>query len=192
MNPIKSTIYLLITGVALSIFGWYYSNQHTTSLLDHHSLSSTVDTTITSLIVKQFNKEGLLANVMTTPLLEHLPQKKVHLIKSPYILINQKDQPAWEISSQRAKSFKGGQKIVFIRHVVVHQKTGYNTPESTLKTEEITYFPKEKKAVTDLFVTFEQPGNTMQSTGMNAYLDTKRVELLHGARGRYDPHQQHS
>ncbi|WP_196211486.1 LPS export ABC transporter periplasmic protein LptC, partial [Legionella pneumophila] len=34
---------------------------------------------------------------------------------------------------------------------------------------------------------FEQPGNIIQSTGMNAYLDEKRVELLHKARGSYDP-----
>ena len=52
----------------------------------------------------------------------------------------------------------------------MHQKPGEKTQESTLKTEEVTYFPKEKKATTILFVTFEQPGNIVQSKGMNAYL----------------------
>ncbi|MFO3150257.1 LPS export ABC transporter periplasmic protein LptC, partial [Legionella pneumophila serogroup 1] len=103
------------------------------------------------------------------------------------IIIKQDNQPAWEINSLRAKSFDGGKQITFIEQVVVHQNPGESTRESTLKTEEITYYPKEKKATTSLFVTFEQPGNIIQSTGMNAYLDEKRVELLHKARGSYDP-----
>jgi lipopolysaccharide export system protein LptC len=56
-----------------------------------------------------------------------------------------------------------------------------------LTTEKVTYYPKEKKATTNLFVTFEQSGNIIESTGMNAYLDEKRVELLHGAKGSYAP-----
>lgn len=71
--------------------------------------------------------------------------------------------------------------------MIVHQKSGSNNQESTFKTEEVTYFPKEKRATTELFVTFEQPGNIVESTGMNAYLDEKRVELLHGAKGSYVP-----
>ena len=99
----------------------------------------------------------------------------------PHIIVQQEKQPPWYISSQKATSFEGGTRIKFIGHVIVR------TQESTLKTEEITYFPKEKKASSTVLVTYEQPGNIIQSTGMNAYLDEKRVELLHKARGSYVP-----
>ncbi len=187
MNAVKQTIWLLFTLIILTVSGWYYVNMESITKLDGDTLSSTVDTTVSQLTVRQFNSEGLLTNLLTAPLMQHIPKGNIHLFQTPHIVIAQEDQPAWEIRSKKAKSLNGGQKIIFSKQVIVHQNPGSKTQESTLKTEEVTYFPKEKKATTDLFVTFEQPGNIVESTGMNAYLDEKRVELLHQARGSYAP-----
>lgn len=187
MNTTKQAIWLFLTLLILACSGWYYTHLNQTIKLNKKTLLNEVDTTISQLTVKQFNSEGILINLLTTPLVEHIPNNNLHLLKNPHIIIKQDNQPAWEINSLRAKSFDGGKQITFIEQVVVHQNPGESTQESTLRTEEITYYPKEKKATTSLFVTFEQPGNIIQSTGMNAYLDEKRVELLHKARGSYDP-----
>ena len=187
MNAIKQAMWLFLALALLTCSSWYLTNSKRHISLDNDVLSTTIDTTITQLTVSQFNNEGILINLLTTPLMEHIPKDDIHLLKTPHIIINQEDQPAWEINSLRAKSYDGGKRIKFIEQVVVHQNPGDKTQESTLKTEEVTYYPKEKKATTDLFVTFEQPGNIIQSTGMNAYLDEKRVELLHQARGSYEP-----
>lgn len=187
MNATKQAIWLLSTLIIIALSGWYYVDLETATKLDNEALSTTIDASISQLTVRQFNSEGLLTNLLTTPLMQHIPKEDIHLLQAPHIIIAQVDQPSWEIRSKKAKSFNGGQRIIFIKHVIVHQNPGEKTQESTLKTEEVTYFPKEKKATTDLFVTFEQPGNIIQSTGMNAYLDEKRVELLHQARGSYAP-----
>lgn len=187
MNIIKQSLWVLLTFLLLIGSGWYYSHMKPMIKLDNETLSTTVDTTVTQLSVKQFNETGGLANLLVTPLMEHIPKGNIHLLKTPRIVIGQIDQPAWEIHSLKAKSFEGGQRITFIDKVEVHQNAGKTNQESTLKTEEVTYYPKEKRATTDLFVTFEQPGNLVESTGMNAYLDEKRVELLHGAKGSYAP-----
>lgn len=187
MNSLKQTLWLLFTLLILAGSGWYYSNTASVSQLDNETLSSTIDATVTGLTVRQYNIEGTLINLLTTPLMEHIPKGDIHLLKTPHITIKQDNQPAWEINSIKAKSYEGGEKITFIEQVIVHQNPDDKTQESTLKTEEVTYFPKEKRATTDLFVTFEQPGNMIQSTGMNAYLEEKRVELLHQARGSYVP-----
>lgn len=187
MNAAKQALWLLLTLMILAGSGWYLNHSKKIATLDNDALSTTIDTTVTQLTVRQFNSEGMLINLLTTPLMEHIPKDDIHLLKTPHIVIKQDDQPAWEINSIKAKSFDGGTRITFIEQVVVHQNPGDKTQESTLKTEEVTYFPKEKRATTNLFVTFEQPGNIIQSTGMNAYLDEKRVELLHKARGSYVP-----
>lgn len=187
MNTTKQAIWLFLTLLILACSGWYYAHLNQTIKLNKKTLLNEVDTTISQLTVKQFNSEGILINLLTTPLVEHIPNNNLHLLKNPHIIVKQDNQPPWEINSLRAKSFDGGKQIIFIEQVVVHQNPGESTQESTLRTEEITYYPKEKKATTSLFVTFEQPGNIIQSTGMNAYLDEKRVELLHKARGSYDP-----
>lgn len=186
MNAAKQTLYLFFIFIALAAFGWNYFHE-TKKLLDEDILSSTVDTTLFQLTVRQFNKEGILTNELSSPFMQHIPKKNIHLFQAPHILISQIGQPSWEIHSKQAKSFHGGLFIDFMKDVVVHQSAGEKTQESTLRTEKVRYYPQEKKASTDLFVTFEQPGNTVQSTGMNAYLDEKRVELLHKARGSYAP-----
>lgn len=187
MSTIKQSIWILMTLIILACSGWYYTTLNTVPTLSDESLDATVDTTIINLKVRQFDANGSLANLLTTPLMEHIPKENIHLITRPHIIIQEPDQPAWDIQSKQAKSYEGGQRITFMQQVIIHQQAGTKTQESTLKTEEVTYYPKEKKATTELFVTFEQPGNTIQSTGMNAYLAEKRVELLHGARGSYEP-----
>ncbi|MCL5272814.1 MAG: LPS export ABC transporter periplasmic protein LptC [Gammaproteobacteria bacterium] len=187
MNAAKQALWLLLTFIVLAGSGWYLSNSKKIATLDNDALSTSIDTTVNHLTVRQFDNKGSLINLLTTPLMEHIPKEDTHLLKAPHIIIKQDDQPAWEINSIKAKSIDGGARITFIEQVVVHQNPGDKTQESTLKTEEVTYFPKEKRATTNLFVTFEQPGNIIQSTGMNAYLDEKRVELLHKARGSYEP-----
>ncbi len=187
MNSIKAISQLILALCCIFFAGWYYAQREDLVTLDKEELASTVDTTVTELTLKQYNKDGILTNQLLSPLMEHIPKGNVHWFHQPHIVIVQDNDPAWDIRSLKAKSMDGGKSIVFIKQVVVHQNPGEKTPESTLKTEEITYYPEEKKATTQMFVTFEQPGNIIQSTGMNAYLDEKRVELLHKAKGIYDP-----
>jgi lipopolysaccharide export system protein LptC len=187
MNAAKQFMWLFATLIILACSGWYYNYSAGVIRLDHESLLNSVDMTISRVTVRQFNQEGTLANQLRTPLMQHIQNGDVLLFQSPHIIVNQENQPPWYISSQKGKSFQGGKRITFMGNVIVHQKKGSKTQESTLKTEEITYFPKEKRASSDMLVTYAQPGNIIQSTGMNAYLDEKRVELLHQARGSYAP-----
>lgn len=187
MKSVKQIVSIIITIFVLIYSGRYFTHSQVIIKLDNDALSSTVDTSISQLTLKRFGADGALTNQLTSPKVQHIPKGNIHLFDTPYIIIKQGDDPSWEIRSVLAKSFDGGKSITFINRVVVHQNPGNETQESTLKTEEITYYPSEKKATTDHFVTFEQPGNTIQSMGMNAYLDEKRVELLHQAKGIYDP-----
>ncbi|KTD68835.1 MULTISPECIES: LPS export ABC transporter periplasmic protein LptC [Legionella] len=187
MNAAKQLMWLFFTLVILACSGWYYGHSTTMIRLDRETLANSVDMTIFNVTVRQFNQQGTLANILSAPTMQHIQKGNVYLFENPHIIVSQEEQAPWDISSKKAKSFEGGQRITFTGNVIVRQQTGNKSQESTLKTEEVTYFPKEKKASSDMLVTYEQPGNIIQSTGMNAYLDEKRVELLHQARGSYVP-----
>jgi lipopolysaccharide export system protein LptC len=187
MNAAKQITWLFFILITLACSGWYYSHSNLITRLDSETLANSVETTVSHLKVRQFDAQGTLVNLLTTPVMQHVQNGDVYLFQRPHILVSQEEQPPWDIRSNNAKSFEGGKRITFSGNVIVQQKQGNKTQQSTLKTEEVTYFPKEKKASTDLLVTYEQPGNIIQSKGMNAYLDEKRVELLHQARGSYVP-----
>ncbi|MFT4060509.1 MAG: LPS export ABC transporter periplasmic protein LptC [Legionella sp.] len=187
MNTIKKLVWLFFTLIILACSGWYYSHTNVLTRLDSETLANSVETTVSHLKLRQFGSDGTLVNRLSAPIMQHIQKGDVYIFEHPHILVSQEEQQPWDIRSKMAKAFAGGDRITFTGNVIVHQKHGRNAQESTLKTEEVTYFPKEKKASTDLLVTYEQPGNIIQSKGMNAYLDEKRVELLHQARGSYAP-----
>ena len=186
MNATKQAAWLFIALICITCSGWYFASDKVVVKLDEHTLSTTADMIISNLTVHQFDTEGRLANYLQTPLMHHISINNTHLLKTPHIIISQQNQPAWHIHAQQATALYGGQQITFNKNVVVHQDKSEHTQESTLKTEAITYFPKDKLATTLLDVTYERPGNIVQATGMQAFLAEKRVKLLKHARGTYE------
>jgi lipopolysaccharide export system protein LptC len=187
MNAAKQILWLFFTLITLACSGWYYSHSSSIARLDKEALANSVEATVFQLKVRQFDAQGTLTNLLMTPIMNHVQKGDVYFLQQPHILVSQKEQQPWDIRSNNAQSFDGGERILFTGNVIVRQKQDNQLQESILKTEAVTYFPKEKKASTDLLVTYEQPGNIIQSLGMNAYLNEKRVELLHQARGSYVP-----
>lgn len=187
MNIAKQAFFILTSLLLLAGTGWYVSNITPKFKLDAKALLTITDTVITNLNVQQYSPSGTLANSLQTPLMRHIPKNNTHWIKTPHILIIQPNQPAWEINSEQATALYGGQKITFNKQVRIHQNKGDHTEESTFTTEQITYYPKTKLALTSKDVLLVQPGNRVQSKGMRANLEKKHIQLLGQTRAIYDP-----
>ncbi len=91
MNITKQAIWLFLTLLILAGSGWYYAHFNQ-AIINKKSLSNEVDTTISQLTVKQFNSEGVLINLLTTPQVEYIPNNNLHLLKNPHIIIKQDNQ----------------------------------------------------------------------------------------------------
>jgi lipopolysaccharide export system protein LptC len=186
-TTIKQALYYFGLFGLLVFTSSYYGFSNDFKKIDEARLSQTPDMFVHNIKVRTFDAKGALANQLTSPFMEHFPQDNTHVFTTPRILVKQADEPAWTIQSKKAKAIFGGQQITFTEEVIVHQKPGAKNQESTIATEKIVYFPKEKKATTDLLVTYTQSGNKVQSTGMNADLAEKRLQLLQKAKGYYAP-----
>lgn len=178
-------IWMLLILIGLACLGWYFASAPSWTPVDEKTLAATPDATISQLTVRQFAMTGQLSHYLHTPRLNHVALNDAHYIHQPHVIIIQTNQPAWEIHAQQAIALHGGQKITFKQHVYIHQKKNATTSEKTLQTEQLTYYPHKKLASTRHEITFKQPGNIIQSIGMQAYLDENRVKLLSNARGSY-------
>lgn len=187
MNAAKQAIWLFFLMIALGCTGWYFAISTNKVKLDDETLANTADSIVLGLTVRQFTATGSLANFLESTEMQHIPDKDMNLFTSPHIIVAQGEQAAWDIRSRKAHSINKGEQITFIQDVVIHQDANGKSQASTLKTEELVYFPKQKFATTALAVIFEQPGSTIHSVGMNAYLEDKHVELLGKARAIYKP-----
>lgn len=186
MNAIKQSTWLFLTLITLACSGWYFSGEKIVTKLDEQTLSTTPDTVITQLTLRQYNIKGSVSHYLQTPSMDHVPLNNTHHITTPHIIVAQENQSPWEINAIEAIAIEGGQQISFNKNVVIHQPKAAHAPESTLATESMTYFPHKQFATTDKKVTFTQAGNVVTSIGMNAYLAESRVQLLSNAQATYE------
>jgi len=187
MNAVTQALWLFVFLITLSCSGWYFARTTNLQKLDEHTLKRTADIIVEHLSVQQFDTEGQQVHFFTASLMRHTSLNETHWFKDPYIIVAQKDQPDCEISAKQALSLNKGEQITFNKEVIIHQDKDAHHDESTLKTDSITYFPKDKIATTLDNVRYETAGNIVQSKGMKAYLAEKRVRLLSEARGIYEP-----
>ncbi len=187
MNAAKQAVWLFFSMILLACSGWYFSSSETVIKLDDITLSETPDSIVTYLIVRQYSSTGLLTTFLESPEMTSIPKENTHLMKQPHVVFHQKNQSSWEIRSEKAHSINKGEQITFINKVIIHQDKSLRNQETTFRTEALTYFPKKKFATTALAISFEQPGSIVHSTGMNAYLNNKHVQLLSKTRATYEP-----
>lgn len=189
MNAVKQAGWLFIALILIACSSWYFANKQQVPKLDNRSLSLIPDAIVSTVVVRQFGNDGKLINAFQAKELRHIPRDNIHYCTSPYILVSQGEQPAWEIRAEQATALNGGEKITLQNKVKITQGAGPHNLSSTLMTESLDYYPKTKFATTLNPVTFAQPGTIVQSQGMNAYLDEKRVVLLNQAKATYEPKQ---
>ena len=186
MNFGKNAVWLFFILFGLAFSGWYFASSDNFIQLDEKVLTHTVDTIINDLVVKEYNDDGLLINSLQSSHVKHTPFEDKHWFKNPYIHITQKDEAPWVIQAHEAVSYDGGKKMILNDDVRIKQ-TSHQDQISTITTSQLTYYPKEKIAISDQHVLFEQKGTKVESQGIKAWLSEKRVKLLSQARGKYDP-----
>jgi lipopolysaccharide export system protein LptC len=170
--------------MGLGYMGWHIAKPETIKRLDQSTLDKTPDAIIYQLSVKKFNTKGQLSYHLETDKLEHIPHKNTSHLRPLKITTFQEKQEPWVITANLGISVDGTEEIKLRKNVIITQKNDKGT--STLLTEKLLYYPNKDLATTDEKVTYIQPGITVTSIGMNAFLKQKRVKLLSQAWGRYE------
>ena len=183
MNKMNQSLWLAASLAGFAYFCFSFLKTEINYTLDANALATSIDTVVTELTVYQFDKAGKLTHHLYTPELQHVPKNDTHELKSPQIKLMQPNQADWQIDANHAQAIHGGTEITFHGNVIVHQDKKGNT----LNTEELTYYMNEKLATSKMKVLFKQPGSTVQSKGMRAYLDKKYIQLLSQSHATFEP-----
>ncbi len=187
MNTAKQASWFFCLLISLAFSGWYFATSTPKASLDEAALSQEADSVISNLTLYRFDEHGKISSYLQAPRLKHIPYQDTYFFSNPFIVLAQTDQPSWKIRSHQAIAINKAEQITFLKNVVIHQSPGAHQNESTIKTEKLIYYPKDKIATTELSVSFEQPGSIAHSVGMKAYLAEKRIQLLNKARAIYEP-----
>jgi|SRR5215216_6197045 len=179
---------LLFSGLLLIGFSaWFFAGK--TNIQYQNTSVESTDLNVSNITIKKYNTKGELVQWIESPLISHFIQNNSHLIQSPHMVVKDTDKPSLDIRSLYAISLLGGAHITFLHNVNIHQDASNTATASHLQTEELIYLPKEKKALTDKKIRFEQAGTVIYSQGFRANLGDQQIVHLSKAKAIQKPAQ---
>lgn len=134
----------------------------------------------------RFDQNGNLIDQLRAEKLKHYTDDSSDFIK-PHLVIYSETAKPWEVDADHGHANNGIKEIELQDSVRLHQSADKNRHEVTITTSAAKIYPEKDYAETDQSVLLQQPGVTLQSVGVRAYLKQGRVELLSKAQGQYEP-----
>ncbi len=133
-----------------------------------------------------FDEEGELSSVMKSDEAKHYPSRNNALLKKPNLLMYREDNPPWRLTADNGEYDMNDENLTFTQNVVITRNEELETPW-TLKTESLTLLNKTRFITTKQPVTISDSFSILKGTGMNAWVDDKKIELTSNVRGNYAP-----
>lgn len=183
----------LVLLVAAAISGWsvwtHRPSRATTGTADVRS-----DYLLHDFELVVLDKQGQEAFTLRAPQLERHPGDKTMSLATPVFTIPpaaNSHSGAWEVRSKTGWVSAEGDELRLRGDVVATNAgpdgAGPNGAPVKLATQELNVFPDTKRATSAADVTITQPGSILRGHGMNALLDSKRIQLKSNVKGRYVP-----
>lgn len=148
-------------------------------------------------VYRDIDQEGHLKNQLTSAQLTHFPQEDSAQFKLPQFVLHggegkQKNDSfsskmPWVITAKRAETLKGNKVIKLYGNVSIDKAGDAKDPEKHLRTEELTFYPKENRLETQHPVVLWQPDATIHATGLIADLNKDVVHFLSHTQIIYKP-----
>ena len=145
------------------------------------------------------DKQGQEAFTLRAPQLERHPGDKTMSLATPVFTIPpaaNSHSGTWEVRSRTGWVSAEGDELRLRGDVVATNAgsdgagpggAGSDGAPVKLATQELNVFPDSKRATSAADVTVTQPGSILRGHGMNALLDSKRIQLKSNVKGRYVP-----
>ena len=187
MQRTRNLIILILSFFALGFSGWLYVHNQSQERVYSISDPWQADAEVQSIQVKQFDSSGKISELMTTPKLKHYPQQNTSVFETPYIVINRPNQPPWKIHAKQGKAIAGDQHIILLGKVVIQQAADAKEPATDITTEELSFIPKQRLALTAKPIALHQPGIDITAIGMEAHMEQRQVHLISHAKIAYHP-----
>ncbi len=189
--PYRYFTYCILLTLAVIYTGWLVREINTRPTVVDPSQDRHPDAFAEQVIATNLDEKGNIHNRLITPRIVHYARHDSAVVTQPHIILygDDRNKQPWHITSVHGRTMNGLDTIYLWDHVKIHEPQGQDNKNLTVTTSRLTIYPDKNYAETKQPVHFTEPGVTVDSVGMKAYLKEKRVELLSQARGVYDAKQ---
>lgn len=175
---------VLLTGALLS--GWSAWRQKD-SIVDADPADGRTDYLLRDFDIVALDSEGNEAFSLQAPELQQTPGARTLELVTPLFHVPETEGDGrWAIRSQTGWVSEDNEEVRLRGDVVADSPEGSARP-TRMRTEALNVFPQRNQATSEAVVDVQQPGSTMQGTGLRADLDSGRIELLSKVKFRNEP-----
>lgn len=137
--------------------------------------------------IRQLNEQGRPVYELTSDKATHQVNSDITELDEPRLqYYREGEQPPWQLRARYGEVTSQGDQVLLSQNVIIEQQLDPRTTRR-LSTPELTVFPNRDYAETDQAVRIEAGGVTT-ATGMKAYFNDGRIELLSNVRGEHEAH----
>lgn len=137
----------------------------------------------------QYDNQGQVHILMHTPKMTHYAQDSTSYFENPEVLAYSKSRAPWTINAQKGTAIHNSERVDLSGDVIIHQAPQPSSPETTIRTTEMTIFPHRSFAETNQPVIIIRPDARIEAVGMQADFKTGIFTLLTSVKGSYEPPQ---
>ena len=145
------------------------------------------DYTLDNFELVTLDEDGKESFSVRAPRLERDPQGKSLTIRTPKFSFPAPEGGRWNATSGSAWVGPKGEKVLLLGEVDMVGPPGARGEQTRMRTARLEILPKQDKASSPSVVTITRGDSILQGTGLQADLDTHRVQFLADVKGRYAP-----
>lgn len=145
------------------------------------------DYSFTGLAVSEMDPKGDLLHTLSAEQLYHYPQQELSILARPQFAFYSDSTKTWDIVAEKGTVEEADHSVLFSGDVQIEYAGEVPDQGFKLYTEELRVWPDDRRAETDHAVKIVQQSGEIDSIGMKAEFDSRRLDLLSNVRGTYEP-----
>jgi LPS export ABC transporter protein LptC len=143
-----------------------------------------VDFFIRAAEVTRWKEDGSIAQVLTTPLMQHYPKQAAMQLDSPVTRVPRDNGGHYLLSANQGTLPDTQDEILLAGDVQLHDNPVAGLP-GLMTTDQLTLYPPRDYAHTDLPVQMQRGQDNTTAVGMDVFFDQQRIDLLSDVKGVY-------
>lgn len=147
--------------------------------------ADSIDSFAKNVHLTTLDKSGHISSELQASRLVHYHQSNQTLLQRPVITLYTDKQPPWIITASQGEIHHDKEEILLEHQVVIHQNSGANNDEVSIKTPSILVYPNTRIALSQDPVELFSPNTHIQGVGLEAHFNEGSLELKNQAKGHY-------
>ncbi len=116
----------------------------------------------------------------------HFPDTDTNELENPYMILFDPARPPWHVRSERGWVSPDSDVMLLLGNVHIWRNNEVGERVLDLTTRDLRVLPDSQYGETDKPVVIRTPSSESRGTGMRAFLDQRRIELLSRVRTVYE------